>query len=219
MVSVADKDAFGGGLQRVGGELSLDFTNTVSWHGSPQAEEWLTSYSHLVAWAHLAGVLTDKEQAALLKQATRRPAEAAGVLEEALRLREALFRIYTAVRRADRPDSADLATLNRLLTRAYAHLEIEPGTDAFTWRWTGGSQELDRPLWSVARSAAELLASDRLGRVKECAGEHCGWLFLDRSRNQSRRWCDMGDCGNREKARRHYQRLREQLEKERRDSQ
>ncbi|MCB0153982.1 MAG: CGNR zinc finger domain-containing protein, partial [Anaerolineae bacterium] len=55
-------------------------------------------------------------------------------------------------------------------------------------------------------SAAELLTSDRLNRVGQCAGESCGWLFLDTTRNHSRRWCEMEHCGNRAKAKRHYRR-------------
>jgi predicted RNA-binding Zn ribbon-like protein len=70
------------------------------------------------------------------------------------------------------------------------------------------SPDLDRVLWPAVVSAAELLTSDDLGRVRECASERCAWLFLDRSKNQSRRWCDMTVCGNRSKARRHYSRLR-----------
>ena len=67
---------------------------------------------------------------------------------------------------------------------------------------------LDRPLWPVLRSAAALLTSDDIARIRECAAERCAWLFIDHSRNRSRRWCDMRDCGNRAKARRHYARAK-----------
>jgi predicted RNA-binding Zn ribbon-like protein len=61
---------------------------------------------------------------------------------------------------------------------------------------------LELPLWILARSAADLLTSEQHAYVRQCASEECTWLFIDRSKNHSRRWCDMGDCGNREKARR-----------------
>ncbi|MBI4413448.1 MAG: CGNR zinc finger domain-containing protein, partial [candidate division NC10 bacterium] len=76
----------------------------------------------------------------------------------------------------------------------------------FAWRWTGDGQRLDRMLWAVTRSAADLLTSGELAAVRECEAETCAWLFMDRSRNRSRRWCDMKACGNRAKARRHYER-------------
>jgi predicted RNA-binding Zn ribbon-like protein len=78
----------------------------------------------------------------------------------------------------------------------------------FTWGWDKQSDALDRMLWPVARSAADLLTSDHLNRVHQCGGKDCTWLFVDTSRNHSRQWCDMGDCGNRAKARRFYQRTR-----------
>jgi predicted RNA-binding Zn ribbon-like protein len=85
-------------------------------------------------------------------------------------------------------------------------LEIRKEEAGFGWAWGGPAQALDRPLWPIARSAAELLTSDDLGCIRECASETCSWLFMDCSRNQRRRWCDMSTCGNRAKARRHYRR-------------
>ena len=77
--------------------------------------------------------------------------------------------------------------------------------ERFAWDWTP-ENALDRVLWPVVRDAAELLSGEDLDRVGRCADANCGWLFLDTSRNHSRRWCSMKDCGNRAKARRHYQR-------------
>lgn len=58
----------------------------------------------------------------------------------------------------------------------------------------------------TALSALRLAADPPLERLRICG--HCGWLFIDRSKNRSRMWCDMAVCGNREKARRHYARSR-----------
>ncbi|MBI2081511.1 MAG: CGNR zinc finger domain-containing protein, partial [candidate division NC10 bacterium] len=106
---------------------------------------------------------------------------------------------------------SDLAVLNAALAEALPLLGLVPEGNGFTWEWTANGQRLDRMLWPVARSAAELLTSGELARVRECEAESCAWLFMDRSRNRSRRWCDMKTCGNRTKARRHYERKRLRL--------
>jgi predicted RNA-binding Zn ribbon-like protein len=81
--------------------------------------------------------------------------------------------------------------------------------DAYRWSWAGDCSCLERPVWQIAHSAADLLASGQLDRVRRCGSDTCEWLFLDGSRNRSRRWCDMSTCGNREKARKHYRRAKE----------
>ena len=80
--------------------------------------------------------------------------------------------------------------------------------DAYRWSWAGDCSCPERPLWQIAHAAADLLASDRLNRVRLCGSGTCEWVFLDESRNRSRRWCDMSTCGNREKARRHYEKVK-----------
>ncbi len=80
----------------------------------------------------------------------------------------------------------------------------------FIWDWQDDPEPaLDRVLWPIIRSAAQLLIADELSRLKLCDADDCGWLFVDGSRNRSRRWCDMSDCGNRAKARRYRERQRE----------
>ncbi|HEX5502477.1 MAG TPA: ABATE domain-containing protein [Thermomicrobiales bacterium] len=186
--------------------LCLDFANTVSPHGGADVNEHLHAYADLLAWGRRAGVLTAEGERGLAAVAARRPAEAAAVLVGAIALREAIYRVFSAVAGGRAPAGADLATLNDALARASAHLRVVPAAGGFAWAWAGADDALDRVLWPVARSAADLLTSARLDRVRECAGEDCNWLFLDLSRNRSRRWCDMKECGNRAKARRHYRR-------------
>ena len=86
--------------------------------------------------------------------------------------------------------------------------QIVSTADGFAWAWSDEQAALDPMLWRIARSAADLLTSGELGRVRECADEVCGWVFLDMSKNQSRRWCDMKECGNQAKSRRHYERIK-----------
>ncbi len=125
---------------------------------------------------------------------------------QAVELREAIYRIFASIASDDRPDVEDLELLNGALGPALANARIVEGQDGFTWDWAGDELSLDRMLWPVARSAAELLSSAQLNRARQCADEKCGWLFLDMSRNRSRRWCSMEYCGNRNKARNYYHR-------------
>jgi predicted RNA-binding Zn ribbon-like protein len=190
--------------------LCLDFANTVDWRTSAQPQELLTSYADLVAWGQRAGIVPEGRARRLLEESVRGPTQAAATLERAIVLREAIYRIFAAMAAERAPESADIATLNRALAETMSRLQLAWAADGFAWRWSGDEDALDQLLWPVARSAAELLTSDEVGRVGVCAGEGCGWLFFDTSKNRSRRWCSMQDCGNRAKARRHYRRHRAQ---------
>lgn len=187
--------------------LCLDFANTADWHASDHPQEKLNTYADLVSWANRVGVLTDRQAQYLSREAARRPFDAAAVLEQAVALREAIYRVFSALAAGRSPKADELSVLNVAIPRALARLQIIRTTDGFSWGWTGERSELDRMLWPVAQSAADLLTSEKLNRVGQCADDRgCGWLFLDMSRNRSRRWCDMKDCGNRAKAKRHYHR-------------
>lgn len=197
-----------GTLDLVGGALALDYANTVDWHDADQPWEWLKSYDDLVAWSSHSGILTSAEATWLLAEARRAPALAEAVLSRALILREAIFRVFSRIADGEAPDIADLALINAELSEALARSHIVPVDGGFAWDWADKDDALDRMLWPVVRSAAELLVSEERKRLRKCEGHPCGWLFLDCSKNHSRRWCDMKACGNRAKARRHYQRTR-----------
>jgi len=190
-----------------GGLACLDFANTVGWRLSDHPREFLGSYSDLLAWGSQAGVLDAAEIHALSGRAASAAEEARTVLATAAALREAIYGAVSDGITGEPPERGDLAILNGELPASLGRLRIAFSGGGYGWEWDRGEMGLDRPLWSVARSAAELLAGGReLGRVKVCDGEGCGWVFLDRSRNGSRRWCDSRDCGNRERVRRHLTR-------------
>jgi predicted RNA-binding Zn ribbon-like protein len=194
-------------LTLVGGRLCLDFTNTVGSRGVVNERDRLKGYPELLWWGVRAEVLTDGQRRALMRRAEERPEEAEEVFRRAIDFREASWRLFRALEDGAEPDAADLATVNGELARAMSHARLERTAEGFAWGWDD-ALEGDRVLWPVARSAAELLTSPVLGRVGRCAAESCGWLYLDTSKNRSRRWCDMRDCGNRAKVRRHYHRQR-----------
>jgi predicted RNA-binding Zn ribbon-like protein len=188
--------------------LCLDFANADGWQLGNRTVETLANYRDLVAWGHDAGVLTDAQAEHLSELATQHPNIVADVLQQASALHEAVSRIFTAVAYESAPESADLEVLNRVVGEGQAMRRLTYTAGGFVWEWLPDRDRLDRMLWPVALSAIELLLSDRLDRVKQCAAETCGWLFLDTTRNRSRRWCDMSDCGNRAKARSFYERHR-----------
>jgi predicted RNA-binding Zn ribbon-like protein len=203
-----EREEHAGTLDLLGGRTSLEFANTADWHASDEPVEYLTSYEALVAWGRHAGVLSDHRAEQLLAEARHRPTEAAAVHERAVALREAIYRVFAAISAGLGVEEDDLAILNAELARALAHARIVASEEGYAWDWTGEEGALDRVLWAVVRDAADLLASEELDRVGQCADDRCGWLFVDTSRNRSRRWCSMEDCGNRAKARRHYRRSR-----------
>lgn len=188
------------------GQLSLDFANTLDNRADTSPQEYLNRYDDLLAWSQQAQTVTDVEARRLREQAEKHPAKASGVLQGAIVIREALFRIFSAVAQGTSPEDEDLNILNSALSEAMCHVRIVPQTGGFQWDWTAGPENLDRVLWPVVRSAADLLTSEELSETRVCASENCDWLFLDTSKNHSRRWCNMKTCGNRAKAKRHYQR-------------
>ncbi len=201
-------------FELIGGRLCLDFVNTVAWGDGVYINERLNSYGDLVAWARVAGVLSEKEAHGLLRQAARRRKDALAVLEEAVSFRRGIRPLLSHAVRRRAPDPADLEVLNLVLSRGLAHPGVAATPAGFDWQWTGGGHDLAQMLWPVAWSAATLLTSDELRLVRECAGDACGWVFLDLSRNRTRRWCDMKGCGNRAKARRHYHRRKQRTGEE-----
>lgn len=191
----------------LGGELCLDYANTVDWHASAQPSDRLHTYADLVAWGREAGLLNGSAGQQLLAEAERRPALAAAVLAAAVELREVIYRLFVALTAAEPPPEADLAALNAVLPRALGRVRVVVEGDGLAWGWSPLDGALDPMIWPVARSAAELLTSPRLALVRQCEGPGgCGWLFLDTTKNRRRRWCSMDGCGNRAKARRFYER-------------
>ncbi len=209
---MADVRSFEKSLNLRAERLCLDFTNTVSWHASPQPLEELKTYCDLVTWSQRVGLLSERQAQRLGEQAERRPTEAAAVLERAHETREAIYRLLSAQAHQQPGDPADVAVLNQALAAALAHARLSLTPDGFAWDWasaTAEADDLDQMLWPVVQSAVDLLTSPELERVGQCADDRgCGWLFLDMTKNRSRRWCDMRDCGNRAKARRHYAKRR-----------
>ncbi len=194
-------------INRVGGVLCLDFINTVGEIDKETGKpvERLNAYEDLLVWSIDGEILSEAASQTMRQSAAQHPGESTQVIQQAQEKREILYRLFSKVAAGEIPASKDLNDFNQMWSETLAHTYITPHGDGFEWAWRE-DDALDRMLRPVIRSAAELLTSPDLSRIKTCVGEDCRWLFLDMSKNKSRRWCDMNDCGNRNKARRHYQR-------------
>jgi predicted RNA-binding Zn ribbon-like protein len=190
----------------IGGDPSLDLVNTVDWTSRGLENERLTDYVRLTRWAEGAGFLAAREAARLRREAAARPREARPAYEEAAWLRWVLQRLFASIAAGERSGAA-LDDFNALLTEALRHLRIavpqkaRAAGNTIDWEWHG-VERLDSILWPVVWSAAKLLTSAEAGRIRVCAALDCGWIYVDRSRNRLRRWCQMETCGTQEKSRR-----------------
>ena len=196
-------------VELVGGDIAFDLVNTASARRHGPFRERLLTYDDLVRWAERVELLGSARARKLRSEAHARPADAVAALDRIRALREAIYRVFSAIAFADEPAPEDLARIQAEAADAASRRRIVRGTDGqFQYEWPD-STELEQLAWPVAVSAADLLVSGDHARIKECATDNCNWLFIDSSRNRSRRWCDMKDCGNRAKARRHYHRSRQ----------
>jgi predicted RNA-binding Zn ribbon-like protein len=182
--------------------LCLDFANTQAWRGTGTPAESLGGPADLLSWLARAG-LPGGDDAGLRWQAA--PDEAGPMFRAAVDLRETIYQVLAL---AD-PPAGDLAALNAALQRAPARDTLVRTGEGFAWRSAPWSPTLPCLMAPVLWAAADLLAGPRRGLVRQCANPRCLWLFIDESRTGNRRWCSMAGCGNRAKARRHYQRARE----------
>jgi predicted RNA-binding Zn ribbon-like protein len=201
-------------FQLRGGRLALDFANTVSGKRVVDERDHLQRYEDLVSWGQQAGAVGEPTARRLLAEARRRPADAQAVFRAAIALREAIYRAFLAYAQEQAPPEADLEALGAALGQALAHRRLRRGGGGACCElsWDEPPGALDVVLWPVVASAAELLVAPAdLERVRVCGlydADECAWLFLDETKSHTRRWCSMEDCGNRAKARRHYQRAK-----------
>jgi predicted RNA-binding Zn ribbon-like protein len=188
-------------FDRCADHLALDFANTVSERWSEAPIDRLPSYEELLRFAEQCGLVPAAEARRLREAARRHQDRATSALAGAVKLRDAMYDVFAAIAKMAPLPAAAL----RVLNKSVARIEIGPDLD---WRWCPDTSGLDALLGPIVIAAADLLTSEARGRVRMCDGPACGWVFYDGSKNRSRRWCDMNQCGNRAKARRHYARSR-----------
>jgi predicted RNA-binding Zn ribbon-like protein len=190
-----------GQLDLRGGHPVIDFVNTVAWRGDDARRvDNLGDYSDLVAWCRHAGVVSATEANDLARAARSDKDAAHRAVVRAKRLREALHALWT-----DGAAGA-LTTITAECRIALQHRELRAvGANV---EWVDRQKSVFSPVDRLAVAAADLITQHPSDRVKACDDAACGWLFLDSSHRQNRRWCSAADCGNRDRARRHYERAR-----------
>jgi predicted RNA-binding Zn ribbon-like protein len=197
-----------GSLELVGGRLCLDFVNTATARGNAGHRDYLTSYDALLAWGRHTGVISANQLQILTASAAKKPQAALSALSLSVALRETIYRLLSSAVRGRRPVSADLLQVNRAFQEACRQRAVLQRGTGFEWGWEFDPGDLRAILWPVVLSTTELMTSPDITRVRQCAREECQWMFLDKSKNGSRRWCSMAVCGGRMKSQRFYHRKR-----------
>lgn len=187
-----------------GGILCLDFINTIDNRKKKEAHDYLTGFKTLLEWYGYTGILSPKIIHTLERLAKDYPQKAMVVFEKSRQLRELLHQLFLAVISGKNPAPADLVLFNTYIGEAYSNIEM--GWLAGKAKLQFNAPALEQVYWWPVKSAVELYTSGNTGRVKECPA--CGWLFLDQSRNGSRKWCSMSTCGDVDKVTRNYQRTK-----------
>jgi predicted RNA-binding Zn ribbon-like protein len=191
-----------------GGALCLDFCNSGQGIRDSRKEEWIPTFKDLVDWLEAAGGF-GKSQAARLRAAGARAPEAAQELyARAMEFREALARVLLARTEGRQPASEDLRIVDAEYGRTAPFARLSSTPEGFAWSLDPAAPSFDAALRPLAESAVELLTSPKFARLRRCGNSTCYWLFLDETKNCSRRWCEMASCGNLMKVRRHRARQR-----------
>ncbi len=191
-------------MRIVGGDLALDYVNTRSGPpDGPPDDDVLHRYEDLAAWAHHVGMVTEPDMARLSRHASTDPDGARDLFRRALRVRDYLDELFRTTAQGGQPSGRHLTRLREDAAEALAHARLVPWDGRYRWSWSD-HQGLGCPLWPVVHAAVELLTTGPLDRIKACAG--CRFVFVDESKNRSRRWCSMEDCGTTAKMRRYVAR-------------
>jgi predicted RNA-binding Zn ribbon-like protein len=197
-------------FQLVAGHLALDFVNTLDYRYAPDRRiDLLPTYERFLAFCRQATVITTFQSRVLHEHTSTSGAQR--TLNRVVECREVLYFVILAAVTGQRPKDSYLRTLNSFLADARVPDRIEWRKSRFVRNYSGLVESAAGPLWLILDAAAALLTSPELQQVRECNEKTCRWLFLDRSRNHSRRWCDMQLCGNRSKAQRFYARTRDRV--------
>lgn len=185
----------------VGSALCIDFANTFSIDADGTVFDVFNTFAEFIKWAEQARILSATEVEDIFTRSQAEPAAVNRVLAEIKLLRRHLHGIFFAVADKQQPPAAAIAGLNSAIAAVYTKLCLKLQDQHYAWSWAGWAESLSAPIWPVVRSAAELLNSKELVYTRKCHSADCSWLFVDKSKNHRRRWCDMQVCGNRAQAR------------------
>ncbi|MDQ0471573.1 CGNR zinc finger domain-containing protein [Labrys wisconsinensis] len=201
-----------GSLPLIGSEIAFDFTNTASGRGHESQQDHLRCGADVVVWARHARVLAPGDGDVAKQMLAADTALADRLLARALELRETIHRTGAVIAAGGEPTAEDRDRLTAEHAACLTRARLTPHQGGFVWAWAAADGPAEAILGPVTLSALTLLTQSDLSRIKQCQGEHCGWLFFDVTKNKSRRWCEMEVCGNRAKQKALRARLRPRAE-------
>lgn len=190
-------------IKFIAGKLSLDFTNTVAWRGRKDAEDYFKTYTDFIIWAKLKKIITEEECNRILKNTEDLTEEKRQFLIKVKKTREILYQLFS---QKNCPSEEIISDFNNETAYFTQFNKLRNENGIFYWDFTNQLDLPEKILGVVIFDAIKILTSPDLKKVAKCADNECAWLFFDTSRNHSRRWCSMEDCGNKAKARDFYQR-------------
>lgn len=195
-------------LQLDGGCAVFDFTNTVNTRASSPAFEYLKTYADVLEWSERVALLSSERIALLSRLAASNETQGEIALAKTIRAREVLYRLFSKIAANVTPDPATVNEFNALLSECFGKIQLSISSADATPNFYNESLSLDEPVRVIMKSAYDILTNEPFKRLKECP--NCGWLFVDRTKNGKRRWCDMEVCGSRDKAKRYYHRKKDE---------
>ena len=193
-------------LKTLGKQKAIDFINTVDWRGREHPKEYIKNYTDLIDWADHTELIDQTKAVTLREKASNDPLGASEIHQRTITFREAAYRTLYQISINDNPDTEDKSLIEVEMRKMYSQTRLDLSGNKLDLI---DEENLDHILSIIVKETIELLTSDEVARVKRCQSDECGWLFIDTSKNNSRKWCRMKSCGNRAKARRHYSRSKE----------
>jgi predicted RNA-binding Zn ribbon-like protein len=189
-----------------GGLLCLDFVNTVQTRKKLTSYEYLPDYLSFLEWCAKVNIADQNEIDTFKSIVVQSPAKAITAYHHIFIAREILYKFLSAKAAGIEIPNDVLDRFNELLTESLSHIGFQNNVKGPHQIWINEQDDLVAPLWKVLKSAYDILTADESKYVKECPA--CGWLFLDRSRTHTRRWCNPLECGSVDKATRYYHRMK-----------
>lgn len=185
--------------ERVGGHPAVDFVNTVHHWESDPPPDYFEDFDDFLEWSRELGLLEENAYRHFRGSSTREKTNAFRRLHA---LRRALHEVFASIASGNPPSCPALEDLNDMLRLSIPWRRLQASGKGIRACWSCADAPAYAALGPVAWQAADLLENGCIERLKKCPGEHCGWIFIDGSKNRSRTWCSMKTCGNTAKVKR-----------------
>ena len=201
-----------GELTLDGGCVVFDFTNTIGSRKEERLRDYLKTYPDFLLWVNRQGLLPQSRFNALSKLAKQEPEKGNIAFQKIVETREVLYALFSPLALNENPKKETVDKFNKLLQESFSYISIDIGNTKNEINFADVTLSYLEPLHIILKSAFDVLTQEEMARIKECPS--CGWLFLDKTKNKKRRWCNMLDCGSKDKASRYYHRKKAALNNE-----